>query len=345
MMAEDHRIHQRSTPPVPWTGVEIVGVVLFGIVWPMLLYYFLRYSGWYGWFYGSDFLDKFDLVQTDVVPDWLGWFCGLDFPEELRQAQNRARQVTQTRLMLWAFCAALPFQLASTLALLNAFSGTRPVDVGLTSARLGRNLLSGLVAALAVVPGVYGIQGLVLYFVKQLGGSGQEHPFAKLGETSLLPAEWVVLILSATIIAPVWEELLFRGIIQPWVSDRRYGGAAAFLAALAVTLSARMDYIKEAIGLSDLLMQLLPIIVLVALVPVYLLLVRRSRLAGGLFAASVLFAWIHAGVWPSPIPLLWLALALGWLAQRTHSLAGPILMHALFNGVACLLLLIQLLIP
>jgi membrane protease YdiL (CAAX protease family) len=345
-MAEDDRIHEPATgigehrpteipaqeflaPPAGarnlsfslarWSAAEIVGAFLIGTLCPQLLFQFLRYSGWYTWVYGADFLTVFD--------------------EGVRQSNGTSPQVFYTRLMLWAFCAALPLQLLATLALLNAFSGTRLADVGLTPRRMGRNLVAGLLAAVALVPGVYGIQGLVVFFVNQLGGSGQEHPFAKLGEVSLLPSEWVVLILVAVVVAPIWEELLFRGIIQPWVIDRRFGGPSAFLAALAVTVSSRLEYIKAAADLSGLLVQLLPVLILLALVPVYLVLARHSRAGAGLFAASVLFAWVHAGVWPSPIPLFWLALGLGWLALRTRSLVGPIVLHALFNGVACVVLL------
>jgi membrane protease YdiL (CAAX protease family) len=342
-MTEDNPVQERSTPAVPWSGAEIIGAVLFGMIWPLLMYQFLRFSGVYSWFYGPEFLEHLDLVQTNVVPDWLGWVGGEDLPEQLRQWQNRARVVTETRLRLWAFCAALPFQVASTLALLRAFSGTRPADVGLTRRRFGVNVLAGVIAALVVVPGVYGIQALVILLFKWLGGADEPHPFTKLGETSLYSTEWVLLILSATVVAAVWEELLFRGIIQPWVSDRPHGGIIAFAAALAITLSSRWDHIKEAAGLSEQLLQLLPVLILVALVPVYWLLAERSRPAGGLFAASVLFAWIHSSVWPSPIPLLWLALALGWLAQRTRSLVGPVVLHALFNGVACWVMLQEVL--
>jgi membrane protease YdiL (CAAX protease family) len=51
----------------------------------------------------------------------------------------------------------------------------------------------------------------------------------------------------------------------------------------------------------------------------------------------MLFAASH-NVWPTPVPLLLLGLGLGWLASRTQSLVGPIVCHALFNGVACLVL-------
>ena len=75
------------------------------------------------------------------------------------------------------------------------------------------------------------------------------------------------------------------------------------------------------------------------LVGVFHLLDRRNTAWGGLFATAVLFAWVHVSVWPSPVPLVWLALGLGWLAWRGHSLAGAIVLHAVFNAVACAALL------
>jgi membrane protease YdiL (CAAX protease family) len=75
---------------------------------------------------------------------------------------------------------------------------------------------------------------------------------------------------------------------------------------------------------------------------VYLLVVYRSRTPVGpaLFGTSALFGAIHSNVWPSPVALFVLALGLGWLAWRTRSLAGPMLLHGLFNGIACVALLL-----
>jgi membrane protease YdiL (CAAX protease family) len=60
-----------------------------------------------------------------------------------------------------------------------------------------------------------------------------------------------------------------------------------------------------------------------------------------LFATAVLFGWVHARVWPSPVPLLWLGLGLGWLAWRGRSIAGCVVLHAVFNGIACVILLLS----
>src|SRR5262249_3359594 len=72
-------------------------------------------------------------------------------------------------------------------------------------------------------------------------------------------------------------------------------------------------------------------------------LVRRwipeRKVFRGIFATSSLFAMVHSSVWPTPIPLFFLALALGFLAYRTQSLLVPIIFHSLFNAVACIALL------
>ena len=56
-------------------------------------------------------------------------------------------------------------------------------------------------------------------------------------------------------------------------------------------------------------------------------------------ADAALFAAMHAQTWPSPVPLFLLALALGWVAVRTRSLVGPVLMHGAFNAVSVVYLL------
>lgn len=52
------------------------------------------------------------------------------------------------------------------------------------------------------------------------------------------------------------------------------------------------------------------------------------------YGSAMLFAVFHTEMWPAPVALIFLALALGWLALRTQSLIGPITLHALFNLVS-----------
>ena len=55
--------------------------------------------------------------------------------------------------------------------------------------------------------------------------------------------------------------------------------------------------------------------------------------------SAMFFAIFHSSVWPTPIALFGLGLVLGWLAYRTQSLVGAIVLHAFFNVVAFLVLL------
>ena len=66
--------------------------------------------------------------------------------------------------------------------------------------------------------------------------------------------------------------------------------------------------------------------------------VRQSAALAAIFGASMLWAIFHWSVWPTPIPLFFLGLGLGWLAYRTQSLVSPITVHILFNSVACVVL-------
>jgi membrane protease YdiL (CAAX protease family) len=54
--------------------------------------------------------------------------------------------------------------------------------------------------------------------------------------------------------------------------------------------------------------------------------------------SAMMFAVFH-NVWPSQIAIFLLGLVLGWLAYRTQNLLPGIVLHALFNLVACLVLI------
>jgi hypothetical protein len=61
--------------------------------------------------------------------------------------------------------------------------------------------------------------------------------------------------------------------------------------------------------------------------------------AVGLTAA--LFAVAHYGQGLAWLPLFALGLVLGWIVRRTGSLVPAILLHAMFNAVSVVLLLVQ----
>src|SRR5208282_4816405 len=55
---------------------------------------------------------------------------------------------------------------------------------------------------------------------------------------------------------------------------------------------------------------------------------------------SILFAAMHFPQWPAPIAITVLSMALGTVYQRTGSLLASITMHATFNGINTMLLLL-----
>ena len=71
---------------------------------------------------------------------------------------------------------------------------------------------------------------------------------------------------------------------------------------------------------------------------------RASRLAPS--GPAALFAGVHYGQWPAPIPLFVLAVGLGLLYRRTGGIVAPIAMHATFNGLStAAMIAILLLVP
>jgi membrane protease YdiL (CAAX protease family) len=321
--------------PVSWTGAEVLlALCLVYAAWPVTFSLLLQGCGLYSWFYGPDPVAR----QTLAVAAAAG-------PVAANAAEPAFRRLDAYRKGLWLNAVAFPFQALSIPVLLFSVSGTRPNQLGLTRRRLGRNLLVGLLGTVVLVPAVFGVYYLVTLLYRSYGGAPtEEHPLTQVAQMGLSPVEWGLLVLSAVVAAPVVEELVFRGMLQPWFAKRPEGGAAAMALAFLMALAMRRTEIEAALtrGPWAVAGECLPALFVLALVPVFLLVWWRSRTNAGpaVFGTAVLFAAFHSGVWPSPVPLLVLALGLGVLAYRAQSLAAPILIHALFNGFNCVLILL-----
>jgi membrane protease YdiL (CAAX protease family) len=126
---------------------------------------------------------------------------------------------------------------------------------------------------------------------------GYEHPvqhemLQRLGETARPAVRWAI-VAGATVAAPIFEELLFRGGFQTLLR-RGFGGI-------------RRGQVDQARVSS-------PVAVWAAII-----------------VASLLFAMIHEA-WMAPA-IFALSLCLGYAYERTGNLWVPILMHAIFNAV------------
>ncbi len=244
------------------------------------------------------------------------------------------------RLKLLADALAFPFQIASVLFLLPRLLGVRPWQVGLTFRRFGWNCLWGAAGWVVLMPACLAVNYAVVALCGWVGATNvQEHPFVQMAQQGLTPLEWFLLVFTATIAGPAMEELLFRGALLSWLERRTW--ASHFAMMLAFVLSLPMKGNEAAVwrqGGLPLALHLAPVLFVGALIVVYLAVCRLTRgpVAPALFAASALFAAVHSFAWPSPVALFVLALGLGWLALRTRSLVGPIVLHGLFNAVSCI---------
>ena len=242
------------------------------------------------------------------------------------------------RLGLWSAVLALPFQVAAIFFLLRRLP---PAQFGWTAQRLGQNILAGFVYWLLLMPGVLWFNILVGRWYERVSETEPEqHAIQKLVESAATRPDWVLAVLTAAVAAPIVEELLYRGLLQTWVTRDGRRGDIVLTLTLFFALAFRGDGLIQAAQARDangFLLELQPAAMVVCVLPIYAVLRWRGQnVASGIGAGALLFAMVHAGVWPSPVPLLPLGLTLGWLAWRTQSLVGPIVLHALFNSVALL---------
>jgi membrane protease YdiL (CAAX protease family) len=104
------------------------------------------------------------------------------------------------------------------VALLAGSAVIRPYrlkTLGLSASKLTRSLAIGLVAAVVVVPIVHLSGGLTEFFWKLVGlEHPTAHPLLRAGDELADPMLRALIVISAIILAPAAEELLFRGHLQ-----------------------------------------------------------------------------------------------------------------------------------
>lgn len=143
-------------------------------------------------------------------------------------------------------------------------------------------------------------------------------------------AEFAAASLIAVGLAPVMEEVLFRGILQPWLVSQDRGALVG--GGLAVLL----------VGIRQVVVPTTPFagVLFTALVAgglSVLELVPRGAALARVATAGLLFAVAHPS-WPDPVALWLLGTGLGWVYHRTRSLLAPMVVHALFNATSLLLI-------
>jgi membrane protease YdiL (CAAX protease family) len=278
------------------------------------------------------------------------FFVLLFWPAVIKDPLDAAlAKLSDDRRVLWMTVLAWPIQIATVLVLLHGLIRDRAYQLGLSIHNLARNLLLGWVGWALFAPVVLCCHIATEWFFRTAwGDTPEEHPLLRIFEASPLRLEWILIIVSATILAPVLEELLFRGVLQPWFASRPWGGTVALLAALSSPFLLRGHKLVEAWHRKDhagFLHESTPVVFAGLMIAACYAFERAATKWGArpqefraIYGTALLFAMFHVSVWPTPIPLFLLALALGYLAYRTQSAVGPIVMHVLFNTIACIAL-------
>jgi membrane protease YdiL (CAAX protease family) len=308
------RVRQPLCPPwkpwrVPWTGFEFLFLFPFAVLGPMALADpLLAGSGFYRAVYGPDAPAE---VWGPVRPLWAGLFF-------------------------------LPALLGTGLALRRALDPGWKVPGVPSASQLSVRTVLAVFGWLAIHPLTVMVHFGVGVAFLALGWAQDEHPLVKLFRTPRPVVDQLLLPIQACVVAPLTEELLFRGLLLPWLLGRRR--RVSVILGVAVLLAGGLSFLQRvrAEG-GDASLMMGPVGFALVLAGGWAVLShslrRKRRTAGAVYASAVLFAAVHSGVWPSPVPLFVLGLGLGYLAVRTRGILVPVIVHGLFNAVSAVYVL------
>jgi membrane protease YdiL (CAAX protease family) len=241
-------------------------------------------------------------------------------------------------------------------AMLLATSRARLRDLGISGKGWWRQIAAGVMGMLIATPVVWAIQVTSVRIWKPHG-----HPLEQMLQEQFTFDVGYLAFITAVILAPLFEEMTFRGIIQRWLikAFKRRASLNSQPDSLADPV---FDCVEGSPGpesweMADPAMPHGPASLCPqtyepgfdahgATRPAELATLSAAKnptaearaVARAIVVTSLIFAGLHAPQWPAPIAIFVLSLGLGTLAYRTGSLLAPVTMHACFNGLSTLLL-------
>jgi membrane protease YdiL (CAAX protease family) len=338
-------------PFTRWNGLAVCLAFIIFLTGSLFAQAILHRTKFYHQVYGPD--STVANPPQDVVLPAVG--AGPDNLDDARKAS-----ANNTLRLLWSSVFAFPLQLGAIL-LLRRWQGT---PRALIPSQPANNFVAGYLTWLIVTPLAYIIFVLANYLHHELTGKPPDkHPLTQMGDVAGR-LEYILFFCQTVLIAPVIEEVIFRGMMLSWIMSRKanpdgdpaltvpppFRSLLVMLLSLAVTAIIQLDSITKMVAEDSLkraMAHLVPILFFAALIPAFVLLPNWTRLrrhlrirsandVRAIMAASALFAAFHASVWPSPVPLLVLSIGLSFLYARTRSLIGPIVVHSMFNAVSAI---------
>ena len=264
-----------------------------------------------------------------------------------KQAQSAAREGPQATIdpsklsaSELAFLATVPPAaglvglLAGDVAVRRGFG----IDLGFRPWNAPRGVAYGLLGSLSVVPLLYGFMMMVDWVYRAVG---YEHPrehdlLRALGESGE-PVTNATLIVGATVMAPVFEELMFRGHLQTILRRALARAAWAGRPAAAPAPDARGEPAGHVPGSPPGVVGVIPYGAPDSESPP--LVPSGWATWGAILVTSALFTGVHAPwTWP---PIFLLSLLLGYAYERTGNLWVPVTIHAAFNTTSTVFYLLM----
>ena len=245
------------------------------------------------------------------------------------------RQTDDARTRMLNMMLFFPLALLLLFYFLPRLCGARLYQMGLHLNRWKENFTLGALGWVIITPVCSIVMMIVmLNFWETLWGRGADHPMHTLLTHDERISTWLLVGIITCIVAPLREEILMRGIIQPYlvrnpmVSDLIVVLAIVWAFSMLMTPGSGPD---RGLGMG-------PLFFVAVMAPGYYLFekwtqrwIKEPGAARGIFVTSLIFAGLHMAAWPQPIPLFLFSLGVGFLAYRTRSLIGPVTVHVLFN--------------
>lgn len=207
-------------------------------------------------------------------------------------------------------------------------------DLGFCFDSVWADLRLGIVAGMAAIPCLLLLQMALTQWIPS------KHQIVELVEQQSDASTMAIMFFSAVIVAPLSEEFFIRSILQGWLEKRSNehqtqlhnlanSGEPGDPSEVDATLSEDSPVAEADLCNTSLIDEVEP----AAAEPL-----RGWYAALPILFSSGCFAAMHIGYGPDPIPIFLLAIALGFLYQRTHRLFASITLHALLNGTSLVLL-------
>jgi membrane protease YdiL (CAAX protease family) len=227
------------------------------------------------------------------------------------------------KTMLWGNIAVSLAIVGLGFPLIALRTGATMRDLGLSFKNVLSDLRLGLVGFVLLAPPVYALQGLLIRFWQP-----SHHPLVELFKGAPDPLFFGLLFLSAAIVAPLLEELLFRVLWQGFLEKCFTFDANAEQLLLGgnwrsdSALPGDVPLSDETSSMSD----------------SGLLTEQEQPEPQGpqawlpIFLSASIFALLHLSHGPDWVPLLLLAAGMGYLYQRTHRLLPSLVVHCLLNS-------------